>query len=364
MRRPSRGSNVSERGRTDHAPLRLQTLAGRVYPFRILGMGLGVVPVMLVLYELQAHPLAWAWTVFSGYAWPHLAWLHARTARDPNRAELPNLTFDSMIAGSLVPLMHFTVLPSVVLLTVATADKVNSGVRGLWLRSLVGMGVSLLAMGLVTGFAVRAHTSMPVLLACLPILVVHTLAVSLSTYRLIRHVQKQNTRLDELSRFDALTGLESRRHWQEQASALLQRHRAGADSATLLLVDIDHFKAINDRCGHATGDDVLRGIADVIRHAAPVGSHAGRLGGDEFAIALSVPVHEAHVVAEEIRAGVATLGFAEWPELRCTVSVGVATPPPDNATLRDWTEAADRALYRAKAQGRNVVIAAVEALPG
>lgn len=352
--------------RTDSAQRspRLRSLAGRVYPFRTLGMGVGIVPVLLVLHELAAPWPAWCWTLFCGTVWPHLAYhLHARRSADPSNAELRNLMVDSAMAGSLASLMHFTLLPSVVLLTVVTADKINSGVRGLWRYSLVAMMAGLVVTGLMTGFAVRLDTSTPVLLACLPIMVVHTLAVSLSTYRLIRRVQKQNERLDALSRFDALTGLESRRHWQEQASALLQQHIVRQMDASLILIDVDHFKSINDRYGHATGDDVLRGIADVIQHTTPVGSHPGRLGGDEFAVVLSMPLLQATVVAHDIRAGVAALTFPEWPALHCTVSIGLASPASADDDLRQWTTIADKALYQAKALGRNTVVGAPHDAP-
>jgi len=87
----------------------------------------------------------------------------------------------------------------------------------------------------------------------------------------------------------------------------------------------------------------------------PEGSHAGRLGGDEFAIVMPVVGSEARGVAERIRAGVATLDLPRLPALRSSVSIGSAEPPTPGADLRTWMEAADHALYRAKAAGRDRV---------
>lgn len=331
----------------------LQTLPQRTYRFRVLGMGLASLPVAVVMFEIQAPLASWAWLVFTCLLWPHLAYALARRSADPFRAELRNFMFDSMLAGSWAPLMHFNVLPSVLLVTMATADKVNSGVRGLWLRSLPGMAAAMLVGGLLTGFAFAPQTSMAVLLACLPTFAIHTLAVSASSYRLVRKVQRQNLQLEELSRLDALTGLDSRRHWHVQADGLLQRHLAGADVATLMLLDVDRFKEINDRYGHAIGDDVLRSIADLIRGSMPPTSHAGRLGGDEFIVALPSAIQDAEVAAELIRAAVETLEFPNLPGLRCSISIGLAEPPDADLGLREWIEAADRALYRAKRAGRN-----------
>lgn len=344
-----------------HPRVRLHTLYKRVYRFRALGMGLGLLPIAIVLSELRAPWPAWAWAVFCCLLWPHLAYFAAARSRDPFKTELRNLMLDSAMAGSLVPVMQFNLLPSVLLMTVTTADKFNSGVGGLWRHSLPGMLLALLAGGALTGFAMRYPTSTPVLLACLPILVIHTLAVSASGYQLIRKVQKRNQQLDELTRFDSLTGLQSRGHWQHQADALLSRHDVSAQPVSMLLVDVDLFKAINDRHGHAIGDDVLRGIAGVIRDALPEDSHAGRLGGDEFAVAMPVGLDEAQHVAERVRSGVDALEFVRLPSLRCSVSIGLAEPMMADAGLRAWMETADHALYRAKAAGRNRVSVRPEA---
>ena len=348
-----------EDGDSTGVPPHLRNLHRRTYPMRTLGMGLAVLPVLVVLHELGAGWPAWAWTLFCGLVWPHVARLRAQYSRVPYRTELTNFMIDSAMAGSLAPMMHFNLLPSAMLVTVATADKINAGVRGLWTRSLLGMLAAILMMTMLTGFRTDIASSTPVLLACLPLMVIHTLVVSASSYRLVRKVRKQNLRLDELTRSDSLTGLESRNHWQQQAGAMLAGHTASEQSATLLLVDVDWFKTINDRHGHAIGDDVLRAIADVIRTALPEGSHAGRLGGDEFAIVMPIAAGEAGGIAERIRAGVATLDLPHLPPLHTSVSIGSAEPPTLDADLRTWMEAADQALYRAKAGGRNRTHAAV-----
>ena len=331
----------------------LRSLPKRTYPFRLLGMGLAGLPLIAVMRELDSPPWAWAWVLFSCFLWPHLAYFIARRARDPFKAELRNFMFDSMLAGSWVPLMHFNLLPSVVLVTVVMADKVSIGVRGLWLRSLPGM-VGAVGLGAaVTGFAVDYATSTTVLLACLPILVIHTLAVSWGSYRLVRRVQKQNLQVAELSRRDVLTGLDSRRYWQEQSEALLREHQTRGQPATLLFVDVDHFKPINDRYGHAAGDDVLRAIAERLQTTLKGSTTAGRLGGDEFAVVLPLGLEEAAAAAERLRVSVEALRFTDQPDLRCSLSVGIAAAPAPGHGLREWMEAADRELYRAKQGGRN-----------
>lgn len=342
-------------GADDRRGGHLRDLPRQTYRFRILGMGLAALPLVVVLAAREASWPYWAWAAFACLAWPHLAFVVAIRSRDPKRAELRNFVFDSLLAGSYAAVLHFNVLPSVLLMSMATADKVNSGIRGLWLRSLPAMALGLVGAGLLTGFAFEPETTMPVVLACLPIMVIHSLAVSLSSYQRVRQMQRQNLQLEALNRTDALTSLDSRAHWQAQAEHQLRRRHAKGQDATLLLVDVDRFKDINDRHGHALGDEVLREVGHHVRRAALPGGHAGRLGGDEFAVALPVGVDAAAGIAEQLRQAVAALRFERAPGLQVSISVGLATAVDHDTELAGWMETADRALYEAKRGGRNRV---------
>src|SRR3546814_87404 len=108
--------------------------------------------------------LAWALLLFSGLLWPHMARWRSQRSPNPERTERTNLLVDSAIAALWVPLMHFNLLPSALILTLATVDKINTGIRGLWQRSLPGMAGAIVLGGLLTGFAFAPVTSMPVII--------------------------------------------------------------------------------------------------------------------------------------------------------------------------------------------------------
>ena len=351
--RPRRPPEPAASSPADDPDRRLRQLPRRTYGFRVLGMGLAALPIGTVLYELQAGWAAWIWATFVCLVWPQLAYLIAIRAANPMKAELRNFVVDSMLAGSCLPLIHFNLLPSAVLVTVACADKVNTGVRGMLPRSLPGLVAAVALGGMLTGFAFAPASSTAVILACLPIMAVHTLAVSFSMSQLVRKVQGQNVRLRELSEIDALTGLANRRHWELQAGELLLRNQGHATAATLMIIDIDRFKTVNDRYGHGVGDDVLRDVAELLRASLPEQAAAGRLGGDEFVVALPLQMDEAAVVAETLRGHAETLRFDRVPTLRVSLSIGLADAPAAGLALREWLEAADRGLYRAKEAGRN-----------
>ncbi|WP_244240746.1 diguanylate cyclase domain-containing protein [Luteimonas yindakuii] len=336
------------------APRRISRLPRRVYPFRVLGMGLAGIASAVVLYERQAGWPAWGWMLVIALAWPQLAWLRSRRSRDPHRTEVGNLLMDSALAGSLAALLHFNLLPSVLVLTLATVDKISTGLPRLWLRSLPWMLGGLLITSLATGFAAAPRTSMAVIVACLPMMILHTIGVALASQDLVQQIRGKNRQLDLLSRIDGLTGVTSRRHWQQQAEALLAEARVHGRAA-LLMIDIDRFKDINDHVGHAAGDEILRALGEILLQLQARPGLAGRYGGDEFALVVPDVDHAAAAaLAERLRATVA-VRTAGGPGPEATISIGLAMVDTAHRSLRDWIEAADAALYRAKGAGRNCV---------
>jgi diguanylate cyclase len=342
---------VKPDARRDRAPLHRV-----VYPFRVAGLALGGLPVATVLFQRDAAALEWLFLATTALLWPQLAYVLARRGPDPRRVELRSLLIDSAIAGTWVGLMHFNLLPSALLLALTSVDKISTGIRGLWRRSLPGMLAGVALGALATGGAMDMATAMPVVLACLPAMLIHTVAVSLSTQRLIRKVGLQNLALDRLHRVDMLTGVSARADWEQHAERLLQGRAASDEPACLLLIDVDEFKQVNDHHGHAAGDDVLRALAATLRaHLRPT-DRAGRIGGDEFVVLLpATDEAQAQAVAEELRVAVAGLRLRDYPDVRPTISIGLAMLQARPISLRAWLNAADRAMYRAKHEGRNRV---------
>ena len=299
--------------------------------------------------------------VLPAFVWPHVAYLITRHSQDPYRAEARNLLVDSAMAASFVPLIHFNLLPSVLLLTLTMVDKITTGIRGLWARSVPAMLGGGLVGTLLAGLHWAPDTSMRVIVACLPVMALHTISVSVVSYQLIRKTAHQNQLLVELRRVDALTGLFVRGHWQEQAEAALRRHHNTNQPACMLMMDIDHFKQINDQHGHTVGDEVIRALAHVARGNVRAVDCAGRYGGDEFAIVLpGMQARDALALAHRIREQTEGVRLRSLPELRITSSIGVAPADHRHSSLRAWIDAADTALYAAKNGGRNRVAGSIE----
>ncbi|WP_443698467.1 sensor domain-containing diguanylate cyclase [Pseudomonas sp.] len=165
--------------------------------------------------------------------------------------------------------------------------------------------------------------------------------------------------LSELAATDALTGLANRRKLDHRLRLEWDRAQRSAEPLTLLMIDVDHFKAFNDRHGHHGGDEALRNVAQVIgsniRRPADL---AARYGGEEFAVVLpATDDRGAWLIAEHIRSGVEHLPRVAGDERPITVSIGLSTwEKRSGMSLEDLMLSADQALYEAKHTGRNRIV--------
>lgn len=166
-----------------------------------------------------------------------------------------------------------------------------------------------------------------------------------------------NRVLERLASSDSLTDLANRRHFFEQASAEVLRARRYAHPLSLQMLDIDHFKAINDRFGHVAGDRVLRSLADILRANLRSNDLAARLGGEEFAVLLpETSIDDALIQAERLRQSVAAHAMSfGGKDLAITVSIGVAALDPGDSSIEAVLMRADTGLYLAKQDGRDCV---------
>jgi diguanylate cyclase (GGDEF)-like protein len=173
-------------------------------------------------------------------------------------------------------------------------------------------------------------------------------------------MQSLNSQLEQISRIDGLTELNNRRYWEEQFILEFKRDKRNESPSSLIMLDIDHFKNVNDTYGHPAGDAVIKAVSGVIKKALRETDLAGRYGGEEFAIMLpDTPIANVEFAAQRIRKMVEKLVVLyDEVEIKCTVSLGVAGFKQSFDTHKQWLDAADKALYQAKQGGRNQVVIA------
>lgn len=319
---------------------------------RLLISMLGGLMVATTLYRLEAGAVAWGflllWAVLGPIA---VCCLGHTVASTRVRAQEVWLLSEVAAGGILVALMQFNLLPSVIIVTAcASAAVMWSGRRSLW-----RMPLALLLGGSIVvfpdGLAMALPTDMVEMLATLPVLVALPVTLALAMRSLTLRMRSQSQQLNRVSRVDSLSGLLNRGCWEEQVNALMAgRRRRGS----MLVMDIDHFKNVNDTWGHTTGDDVVAKVGAIIQASVRANDIAGRYGGDEFAVVLDgADVQIATVVAERIRTAVAAATIDGAADLHSTISVGIAPVDARMQDARDWVKSADAALYRAKRSGRD-----------
>jgi diguanylate cyclase len=160
------------------------------------------------------------------------------------------------------------------------------------------------------------------------------------------------------SSHDFLTGLSNTRQFEKKYNAVVREIIENGENLSLFIIDIDHFKKINDTYGHGAGDVVLKELGKVLRSAGKEVYLVARIGGEEFAVLLkNYSKEKATAIADRIRAAVESQRFIlkNNKKINITVSIGAATYPDTVHDINDLREAADRKLYEAKWSGRNKV---------
>jgi diguanylate cyclase (GGDEF)-like protein len=172
-----------------------------------------------------------------------------------------------------------------------------------------------------------------------------------------RALLEQKERFEKLALTDELTGLDNRRHFYALLEAEFKRSLRHQLPLSVLMVDLDHFKQINDGYGHCAGDRVLETFAELLKKSLRAEDVIGRVGGEEFCVMLpSVGLSGAFVAAQNLRGAVENAQFSVGGRtIPVTVSIGVSERAPSFPDVVDMIRSADNALYRAKAKGRNRV---------
>ncbi|MCY1404919.1 putative diguanylate cyclase DgcC [compost metagenome] len=187
-------------------------------------------------------------------------------------------------------------------------------------------------------------------------LTLYPLAVGWVCYRLAIKLSVHKRNLSTLSRTDSLTGLLNHGSWKDLLHTRFYKCRQERSQAVLAIIDIDHFKQINDTYGHIIGDYVLRRLSGELKAVLGPNDLAGRYGGDEFCVILSDNnLNQASDTMEHLRQAIANYRNEDLPQLRVSLSIGLAAC---NTTFNEpsaWLNAADKALYCAKNSGRDKV---------
>lgn len=337
------------------------SLTKRLFKSRALGSALGFLCIAVAMYPL--HPPFWGWSllVFNGFIWPFLAFLFSRHSAFPLKTEQRNLLLDSFFCGFWVGSMQFNIMPGITSLSMMNMNNIALGGVRLLLAGFVAQALGLAVSMLLFPLAFMPDTSRVQMYACLPLLAIYPLMLGWIAYRQNYMLKSHKRTLLALSKTDSLSGLLNHGAWKDQLDVEFKRCTPLQQTSTVALIDIDHFKIINDTYGHVVGDNVLRQLSKVLNQNLRATDLAGRYGGDEFCVILP---NTALVVAVEImdrlRDTFSATQYEIQPLMKVSLSIGLAAYNPSHVDATGWLNEADKALYGAKSTGRNRVSCIVD----
>ncbi len=332
------------------------SFARRIYLPRALGLGIGFFSVGAALYPLNMP--AWIWTLllFNGFVWPHVAYQWSIRSAFPYRAERRNLLYDSVFGGFWTACFQFNPLVTVTILSMMTMNNVAAGGRRLFLLGALAQVIGVLLGWSLFGVRFTLTATQTQVWACLPMLTLYPLALGTVCYRLAIKLAEHKRTLSALSRTDSLTGLLNHGAWKDLLHLKFQQCREHNHQATLALIDVDHFKVINDSYGHIVGDAVLQQLSQELKSLLGENALAGRYGGDEFCVILpNLPLGRAEALMEQLRQALHQYRHPDVPQMRVSLSIGLARFQSTYPDALHWLDDADKALYTAKHTGRNTI---------
>ncbi len=332
------------------------SFARRIYMPRTIGLGIGSLSVAAALYPLHLPVWVWVLLALNGFVWPHLAYQLSSRSAFPYKAERRNLLYDSLCGGFWVATFQFNPLCTVTILAMMAMNNVAAGGQRMFLLGSLSQAAGMLIAWSLFGAAFTLSTTQLQVWACLPMLTLYPLALGMVCYRLAIKLSEHKRTLSALSRTDSLTGLLNHGAWKDLLQLKFRECSQRHEQAVIALIDIDHFKTINDTYGHLIGDSVLRQLSVELKCNLRESDLAGRYGGDEFCVILpNMPLNQAVDVMERLRSVLQDYRHGEVPELRVSLSIGLAAYQPSFTDATAWLDDADKALYTAKNTGRNKV---------
>lgn len=330
----------------------------RMYLMRVLGTFLCFFPILSTLDELDRALWLRALLAVNAFVWPTLAYLRARNARVPLVAEHQNLLIEAGAGGFWIAMMALNPLPSVVIATILLADRMAAGGVVLMRKAAVIMLSVFAVAWLCTGLDIRPDVSQRTMFATLPLIAIYLLALCTLTDILAVKLKQKSHELERIAMKDPLLDIANRRLLEKRIAWELSRLQNACGDSALVFIDLDNFKAVNDRYGHKVGDAMLQTVSQILHVATRSTDTPARLGGDEFVVLLpDTSQEEAMMIAHRIMEATAVITALPDSKLPLTLSIGVACARPDMEDVSAWLKAADDALYEAKRRGKNQIFA-------
>ena len=338
-----------------HLTLRALRFVRRMFIMRQLGTFLCFIPIMSVLVATKSPPDLGILLAVNAFIWPVAAYRMARAAADPIGRERHHLTLDAAFGGVWVALMGLSPMPSLIIMAILASDRYAAGGWAQLKPALAAFFVAFLLVWTAAGLPLHLSFSTLTVWLTLPLATCYMLALSAVSYHLTLSLRSKNRELERIALMDPGLQLPNRRLFERRLESELLRTRRGESAAYLMILDVDHFKQVNDTFGHETGDFLLAEISALLRNEVGLKDIPARFGGDELGVIVrNADDRRIVALAEKLREKISRIRLPASATFRCSVSIGIA-PGGGAASIHEWLRNADRALYHVKRNGRDGV---------
>lgn len=336
---------LDRRKRAGHLPR-------QIYLPRALGFGLGCLGMAVALGEHGAPRWVWLVFIFGAYVWPHIAFQISSRAHRPGRAERRNLLIDAALVSFAIYATGANIVPSATAFTIVAMNNIAVGGWNMWRRGFLGVAAGIAIGAALLPWKFNPGSSLEVQYASMAVLLIYFTAFGATMWDVSTRLQRKRDELQVAAEVDSLSGVMNRgtfetHLWKRFAKA--KAETGGRFFAVLMIIDLDHFKNVNDAFGHAAGDAAIRRFGFALRSATRRGDMCGRYGGDEFVVLLiDADRQDAEAFAARLQRVLMnerrpTDGFGE---ISC--SIGAAAYRSEFLNAGEWLERADAALYSIK----------------
>ncbi|KAF1054259.1 MAG: putative diguanylate cyclase DgcC [Stenotrophomonas maltophilia] len=331
------------------------SFARRLYGPRTAGCALSFIYIAMVIWPAAPANWVWGWMLVNGFVWPAFArWLALRSEH-PYQVELRNLMLDSVFAGGWVAVMHFNVLPSVLLLSMVSMNNVAAKGLLFMLQGFAAQIAGALLMGLLIGFAFEPYSRNEVIWACLPMLIIYPLSVGWTSHALAVRLFQHRKAFRIINSFDEQDRLLSYDDWMSALAEDFRRCKRSNGFSTLAVLRIDDFASLYQEHGYLAAQAVSARLGQLLKAEVRSGDQLGHSGLDEYLVVFpNTREGVAQAVLDRIRDRFCHFGerAEELPDV--SLSMGLVEFNYLHSSERIWLDSARAGVQPSRSGGRPV----------
>ncbi|WP_130802900.1 sensor domain-containing diguanylate cyclase [Acinetobacter ihumii] len=325
----------------------------RIFIMRQMGTTLCFLSISAVFHFLNYPFFVYILLAINAFCWPVVAYFYAKNNSDAVKTTNLSLVIDAALGGLWIGVMAISPFPSLIMIAILVSDRYAAGGWVILKPSLIAMLSSFFIVWAILGFQVNIQFDRAMIWLSLPLATVYIMSLSVLTRNLAVQLIDKNREFERIALMDPRLHIPNRRLFEQRLLSTFMQAQRNQAQAHLMLLDVDHFKYINDTYGHEAGDYFLSEISTILRGMIGPKDIPARFGGDELAIiVVDQSDEEILQLAQNISNCIKQIRLQSDQTFFASISIGIASIETVK-TVSEWFSLADKALYYIKRNGRD-----------